>query len=285
MSKRGLPASVQMRHDSHYVDEIATVTRTIGKTIQVHLIAPNPEQPRREIGDLTELSNSIKEKGVLEPLLVKPNPKTGTWMIIAGERRWRASQLAGLTEVPCIELDLDEQGVAEIALIENLQRKDLTVWEEADGLAALKEKFGYTQDEIAQKISKSRSGVNELMTIAGLPVEIRVKCKQAKIGSKSTLLEIARQFDEGAMFAYLERIGSGKPAPKPHVSPKSEKNGHATHEPKNTANEGEKSFRYEASNKDFNIEIRFNRSSQFNRADILKALKQAFDDVKHNRKN
>ena len=117
-------------------------------------------------------------------------------MIIAGERRWRASQLAGLTEVPCIEMDLDEKGVAEIALIENLQRKDLTIWEEADGLAALKEKFGYKQDEIAQKISKGRSVVNELLMIAGLPSEIRLECQQAKIMSKTTLLEIARQFDE-----------------------------------------------------------------------------------------
>ncbi len=269
-----------MRHDSHYVDEIAISTRTIGKTIPVHLIAPNPEQPRREIGDLTELSNSIKEKGVLEPLLVKPDRKTGTYMIIAGERRWRASQIAGLTEVPCIELDLDEKGVAEIALIENLQRKDLTVWEEADGLAALKEKFGYTQDEIAQKISKSRSTVTELMSIASLPAEIRSKCKQAKIGSKSTLLEIARQFDEGAMFAYLERIGSGKPAPKASTAAKSEKNGHQS---KPAADHAEKTFRYEASNKDFAIQIRFNDKSRFNRADVLKALKQAFDDVKHNR--
>lgn len=283
MSKRGLPTGVQMRHDSHYVDEISTSTRTIGKTIQIHLIAPNPEQPRREIGDLTELSNSIKEKGVLEPLLVKPDRKTGTYMIIAGERRWRASQMAGLTEVPCIELDLDEKGVAEIALIENLQRKDLTIWEEADGLAALREKFGYTQDEISQKISKGRSVVNELLTIASLPSEIRLKCHQAKISSKATLLEIARQFDEGAMFAYLERIGSGKSATKPHGSTKSEKNGHGTTKSKHGTNPVEKSFRYEATNRDFAIEIRFNRKSPFNRADILKALKQAFDDVKHNR--
>ena len=274
-----------MRHDSHYVDEIATSTRTIGKTIQVHLIAPNPEQPRREIGDLTELSNSIKEKGVLEPLLVKPDPKTGTYMIIAGERRWRASQLAGLKEVPCIELDLDEKGVAEIALIENLQRKDLTIWEEADGLAALREKFGYTQDEIAQKISKGRSVVNELMTIASLPSDIRLKCLQAKISSKTTLLEIARQFDESAMFEYLERIGSGKPATKPHVSAKTEKNGRSASESKQAIGQTLKSFRYESLSKDFSVEIRFNRKAQFNRADILKALKQAFDDVKHNMDN
>ena len=269
-----------MRHDSHYVDEIATSTRTIGKTIQVHLIAPNPEQPRREIGDLTELSNSIKEKGVLEPLLVKPDRKTGTYMIIAGERRWRASQLAGLTEVPCIELDLDEKGVAEIALIENLQRKDLTIWEEADGLAALREKFGYTQDEIAQKISKGRSVVNELMTIASLPSEIRLKCTQAKISSKTTLLEIARQFDEGAMFAYLERIGSGKPGLRSHKKNESSKNGDST--PTGSVAKSQTTFNYESSRKDFDLEIRFRGMSDYKRADVLKALKKAFDDVKNN---
>lgn len=285
MSKRGLPTSVQMRHDSHYVDAIATTNRTIGKTIRVDLIAPNPEQPRREIGDLTELSNSIKEKGVLEPLLVKPNRNTGTYMIIAGERRWRASQLAGLTEVPCIELDLDEKEVAEIALIENLQRKDLTVWEEADGLAALREKFGYTQDEIAKKISKSRSTVTELMSIAGLPAEIRVKCKQAKIGSKSTLLEIARQFDEGAMFEYLERVGAGRSASKSRISIKTEKNGHAVQKPSQTVELAAKTYRYESADKDFAIEILFNRKSEPNSADILQALKQAFDHVKHDRKD
>ena len=90
-------------------------------------------------------------------------------------------------------------------LIENLQRKDLNVWEEADGLAALANKFGYTQDEIAKKISKSRSTVTELMTIAGLPSAIREKCSTSKISSKSTLLEIARQFDEAAMFEHLEK--------------------------------------------------------------------------------
>ncbi|MBO0201078.1 ParB/RepB/Spo0J family partition protein, partial [Vibrio alginolyticus] len=82
-----------------------------------------------------------------------------------------------LSEIPCIEMDLDEQGVAEIALIENLQRKDLNIWEEADGLAALSEKFGYTQEQIAAKISKSRTTVTELLTIAGLPPDIRDRCR------------------------------------------------------------------------------------------------------------
>lgn len=278
MSKRGLPTSVQMRHDSHYVDEIATTTRSIGKTIQIHLIAPNPEQPRREIGDLTELSNSIKEKGVLEPLLVKPDPKTGTYMIIAGERRWRASQLAGLSEVPCIELDLDEKGVAEIALIENLQRKDLTIWEEADGLAALKEKFGYKQDEIAQKISKGRSVVNELLMIAGLPSEIRLKCQQAKIMSKTTLLEIARQFDESAMFETVDRIATGKPGGR--KAPRAARPKGAIDRTNGSSNPRNDTFYYKAQDEHFRIEIRFVKPSEHSRQGVLRALKQAFEDVK-----
>src|SRR5687767_1276683 len=194
-----------MKH-AHYVDELASNSRSIGRTIPIESVEPNPEQPRVEFGDLTELTDSIREKGVLEPLLVQRDPTRNKWMIIAGERRWRASKLAGLTEVPCIEMELDEKGIAEIALIENLQRKDLTIWEEADGLAALSEKFGYTHDEIAKKISKSRSTVTELMTIAGLPEEIRTRCRESKITAKSTLLEIARQFDEAGMFDYLSQI-------------------------------------------------------------------------------
>jgi ParB family transcriptional regulator, chromosome partitioning protein len=204
-NKRGLPAGVGLRHDAHYVEEISKITRSIGRVIQTDKIEPNPAQPRSEIGDLSELTSSVKEKGILEPLLVKP---TGidSWMIIAGERRWRAANLAGLTEVPCIELDIDEKGIAEIALIENLQRKDLTVWEESDGLAALATRFGYTHEEIAKKIGKSRTTVTESLAIAALPADIRVKCRESKIHAKSTLLEISRQFDKDSMMNLLDKI-------------------------------------------------------------------------------
>jgi ParB family chromosome partitioning protein len=271
VSKRGLPTGVQMRHDSHYVDILSTSSRAIGKTIPIDRIEPNPEQPRTEFGDLTELTESIREKGVLEPLLVKPRPD-GTYMIIAGERRWRSSKLAGLTEVPCIEMELDEQGVAEIALIENLQRKDLNVWEEADGLAALANKFGYTQDDIAKKISKSRSTVTELMTIAGLPLAIREKCAGAKINSKATLLEIARQFDEPAMFEHLDNIVSGKTAPKVAGKVKT------ASKPVQQTNKA--AFSYSANSGEFDLELKFSNSNAIDRAKVLKALKEAFEAVK-----
>lgn len=274
MSKAGLPIGVKMRHDSHYVEQIASRSRSVGRTIPITAIFPNPEQPRTEFGDLTELTESIKEKGVLEPLLVRPT-EDGKFMIIAGERRWRASQLAGLTDVPCIEMEVDDKGLAEIALIENLQRKDLTVWEEADGLAALKDKFGYTQDEIAQKISKGRTTVTELLTIAGLPAEVREKCREMNISAKAMLLEVARQFDEPAMFEFLDRTAGGKRARKPAAAPSGKKATDAeTPSPNGTR------FRYAPDGKGFVVEVKFSDSSDHNKRGVLQALKQAFEDVK-----
>jgi ParB family chromosome partitioning protein len=173
-----------MRHDAHYVDELAHQRPTpVGRLISVELIDPNPEQPRVEIGNLDELIASVKDKGVLEPLLVKPSRASGRWMIIAGERRWRAARAAELREVPCIEMDVDDRAVAEIALIENLQRKDLTPWEEADGLLALCERFGYTHEDVARKVGKSRSTITESLSIASLPSSIREQCRHADINS------------------------------------------------------------------------------------------------------
>ena len=273
MSKAGLPLGMKMRHDSHYVDQIATRSRSVGRTIPITLIYPNPEQPRTEFGDLTELTASIREKGVLEPLLVKTDGE-GKFMIIAGERRWRSSTLAGLEEVPCIEMDIDEKNIAEIALIENLQRKDLNIWEEADGLAALASKFSYTQDEIAKKISKSRSTVTELMTVAGLPDDIRTKCREAGINSKSTLLEIARQFDDAAMHEFLDGLVSGKVKPK-SKQPRAE----TTSAPTPRA-DGPSETLFEYKGKSFRLSIDFKGRDSTSRPEILKALKEVFDAVK-----
>src|SRR5213592_2372178 len=170
-----------MRHDAHYVEELTQPSTTnVGRLLPIDKLDPNPDQPRTEIGDLTELTASINEKGVLEPLLVKPM-SGGRWMIIAGERRWRAATAAGLDEVPCVEMDVDESAVAEIALIENMQRKDLTPWEEADGLRALCERFGYTHEDVARKVGKSRSTVTEALSIASIPDPIRKICRKADI--------------------------------------------------------------------------------------------------------
>ncbi len=291
MSKRGLPTGIVMRHDAHYVDELARGNRTIGKVIPIDKIAPNPDQPRVEIGDLSELTSSIKQNGVLEPLLVKPNGD-GTWMIIAGERRWRAANLAELIEVPCIEFDIDEKTIAEIALIENLQRKDLTVWEEADGLAYLSEKYDYTHEEIARKIGKSRSTVTELMTLAGLPAAIRAKCLESDISAKSTLLEIARQFDEKAMHEFLANIrnqGLKRDEIRRTARQKNKTAAVSIAAEKTSQEEAfaekfsadEKTFQYFSPNNNFNLEIHFHKSETFSKKDVLKALKETFDKTKN----
>jgi len=281
VSKRGLPTGISMRHDSHYVEDLMHSYRSIGKVISIDQIVPNPEQPRVEFGDLTELTASVKEKGVLEPLLVKPRGK-GEWMIIAGERRWRAATLAGLTEVPCIEMDLDEQSIAEIALIENLQRKDLTIWEEADALASLSQKFGYTQDEIAKKISKSRTTVTELLTVASIPSEIREMCVDKKVTAKSSLLEVARQFDEKEMVDFLNRIDGDAPVGREKVRkmarPAKKETSSNTLAP--AAEPHPNSFAYTSATGEFEIEIRFKKASEHSRRGVLKALKETFDNVK-----
>lgn len=131
-------------------------------------------------------------------------------MIISGERRYRASLLAGLRELPCIEMDVDDRAVAEIALIENLQRKDLTPFEEAEGLTALAERFSYTHEEMARKLGKSRSSITESLAIGGLSPEIRELCRQAGITSKSTLLQIVRRpsdEDRRALIARIRQLG------------------------------------------------------------------------------
>ncbi len=285
MAKRGLPSGLTMRHDSHYVDELAKSAKTIGRIISIKRIEPNPEQPRVEFGDLKQLTASIKQNGVLEPILVKPISNSDKFMIIAGERRWRASNLAGLQEVPCIELDIDEQSIAEIALIENLQRKDLTIWETADGLADLAERFGYTHDEIAKKIGKSRTTVTESMAIAGLPEGIREKCRKEKITAKSTLVEIARQFNEAAMHNFLDEIAADDLTRK-QVRKKSRPTAVSKTNQSDTNNENisrfisDETFNYTAKQNDFIITIRFTRESDLTKKDILKALKEAFDRVK-----
>jgi ParB family transcriptional regulator, chromosome partitioning protein len=157
VSKRiGLPVTLKMRHDAHYVEQLTSFSgAAVGRMVPIDKIRPNPEQPRKYIGDISELSESIKEKGVLEPLLVRYMPREDTYHIISGERRYHAARAAGLKELPCIEKIADDAETLELALIENLQRKDLTPFEEADGLYRLAEQFAYTHEDIARKIASA----------------------------------------------------------------------------------------------------------------------------------
>lgn len=207
MSKfRGLPQDKRMRHDSHFVEEItSTRSESIGRLIDIERIEPNPHQPRKNFGDLSEMVASIKEKGVLEPILVRAI-EGGRFEIIAGERRYQASKLAGLRHVPSIEVDVDNRGMLEISLIENLQRKDLTPFEEAAAIQRLCDQFRYTHEEIARKLGKSRTVITEALSLNRMPETVQERCRQADIESKSMLLQIVRQDTEDAMHKLVDRI-------------------------------------------------------------------------------
>jgi len=263
-----------MRHDTHYVEELSKHRPTqIGRMIPIDKLDPNPEQPRTEIGDLSELSASISEKGVLEPLLVKPSRLTGRWMIIAGERRWRAAREAGLSEVPCIEMEVDDRTVAEIALIENMQRKDLTIWEEADGLLLLCERFGYTRDDVARKVGKSRSTVTELISIASLPEDVRDQCRQAGITAKSILLQMVRQPDDESMRRLAEQITSEGLTREDAREVRRQEAG-----PRITPETKPYTFRYVAPQKEFSLEIKFRRGT-VSPAEVAAALQLTAESV------
>ena len=141
----------------------------------IESLKPNPEQPRKTFNndDLAELSGSIRDKGVLQPILVRSQPgQDGVWQIIAGERRWRAAQLARLTEVPVVVREMDDVEVFEVAIIENVQRSDLNPLEEADAYRMLMERFGRTQDTVAGVVGKSRSHVANTLRLLQLPEEV-----------------------------------------------------------------------------------------------------------------
>ena len=199
-----------MRHDSHYVEELTNRSgRHIGSMLPLSFIEANPDQPRTQLGNIEELAASIREKGVLEPILVRtigPN----RYQIISGERRFRAATLVGLDEIPAIELDVDDKEQLEIALIENIQRKDLTPFEEAEGLFILQEKFGYTHERISQVIGKSRTTVTETLLINEIPDRIRAMCREAGIANKSVLVQVARAGSEEAMEQLVRAFGAGE---------------------------------------------------------------------------
>ena len=142
--------------------------------VPIEDLHPNPDQPRRDFvqANLDELAASIREKGVIQPLIVRPDPSGSGYQIVAGERRWRAAQMAQLHELPVLVRALDDTEVLEVAIIENIQRADLNPVEEAMGYRHLMDRFGHTQENLAQALGKSRSHIANLMRLLGLPDEV-----------------------------------------------------------------------------------------------------------------
>ena len=271
MSKRiGLPVTLKMRHDAHYVEQLTSFSgAAVGRMVPVDKIRPNPDQPRKALGDLRELTDSIKEKGVLEPLLVRFVPRDDCYHIISGERRYHASRAAGLREVPCIEKIADDAETLELALIENLQRKDLTPFEEADGLQRLAEHFDYTHDDIAKKIAKARSSVTETMSLRVIPEAIRKLCIDHGLVSKSLLLQIARQPNEKKMVEAIQRIAqAGLTRDEARRERQEEKNAGPRPQPF--------IFNYRPENESFRLRIQF-RKSNVSRSELIDTLRNLLE--------
>lgn len=187
-------------HDNARADDGGAVELNINE------LEPNRGQPRKEFSEeaMRELADSIAQHGVLQPLLVRPL-LSGGYQIVAGERRWRASRMAGLATVPALIRELTDSEVMQIALIENLQREDLKPLEEAQGYQALMEEFGFTQDEISKSVGRSRPAVTNALRLLNLPEAVRGMLARGDLsaGHARTLLSFK---DEAAMLAAAKRV-------------------------------------------------------------------------------
>jgi ParB family transcriptional regulator, chromosome partitioning protein len=179
---RGLSALLA---DVGPVDEAPRKLGPSGETdIPIDRIRPNPNQPRRDFGEreLDELAASIREKGVIQPLILRPHPvEPDTWEIVAGERRWRAAQRAGIHALPAVVRELGDTEVLELAIIENIQRADLNPLEEALGFRQLMDRFGHTQERLAEALGKSRSHIANLLRLLTLPEPVLDLVREGKL--------------------------------------------------------------------------------------------------------
>ena len=259
MSNRrtGLPVALKMRHNAHYVEEIISRSgAAIGRMVPIEDLQPNADQPRKDRGDLSGLVESVREKGVLEPLLVRYLAEAQKYMIISGERRYHAARAAGLREIPA---------TLEIALIENLQRKDLTPFEEADGLQALADRFALTHDEIGHKIGKARSSVTESLSLRAIPDAVKALAIEKAVLAKGQLLQVARQPDEARMKGLVLRFAQGS-VNRDQARAERQKKSRPT------------VFTFVAPTKDFKLSLTF-RKANVPREEIILALRKALESL------
>jgi ParB family chromosome partitioning protein len=260
--KRGLPETVRMRHDEHYVDALTSSAGSpIGRLVPIDQVDPNPNQPRQVMGDLSELMASIAEKGIIEPIIVRQRGRR--FQIIAGERRYQAAVQVGLRDIPIVIREVDDDEIIEIALIENIQRKDLTPFEEAEALHSLGTRCGYTHEDMARRLGKSRTSITESLALNNMPDEVKNLCRLADIHSKSLLLQVVRQGDPQKMIALVEKLArdggvtreaARKEVAKPKVG-----------RPKAFI------FSYKAPTKAFKLQLRFTKS-KVERDEVIEAL-------------
>ena len=194
--------------DALFLDNSATSNETGSTMLNINEVEPNRDQPRKNFNEnaLEELAKSIEQNGIIQPILVRPMAD-GSYQLIAGERRWRAARMAGLTEVPVTIREMSDEEASIFALIENLQREDLNPVEEAEGLKSLIESYGFTQEEAADKVGKSRTAVTNTLRLLKLPSPVRNLLSDGKItaGHARALLGLD---DEKEMLKIAETVVS-----------------------------------------------------------------------------
>jgi ParB family chromosome partitioning protein len=268
-----LPDSITMRHDAHYVEALAaSAGQAVGRIVPIDRIDPNPNQPRQVMGDLSELIASIAEKGVIEPLIVRQRGER--FQIVAGERRYQASVQAGLRDLPVIIRDVDDAEVVELALIENLQRKDLTPFEEAEALHGLAERCGYTHEDLARRLGKSRTAITESLALHGMPEEVRTLCRLADIATKSLLLQVVRQETPEKMIALVQEIASRGGATRQQLRA-------ATARPR-PGRPRHYVFAYRPPTKEFALKLSFSKS-RVQRDEVIEALEAILKELRRHR--
>jgi ParB family chromosome partitioning protein len=257
--------TLKMRHDEHYVDALASSAGApIGRLVPIEKVDPNPDQPRQVMGDLSELMASISEKGVIEPLVVRQ--RGDRYQIVAGERRYQAAVRVGLRELPVVIREVDDTEIIEVALVENLQRKDLGPFEEAEAMASLAMRCGYTHEDLARRLGKSRTSVTESLSLAEMPAEVRNLCRLADITSKSLLLQVVRQQTPQKMVAYIEEL-----------TRKASNSGVTREQARSVAAKAKPGrpkafvFQYRPQTKAFNLRLQF-RKSDVERSEVIAAL-------------
>jgi len=269
---RGLPSSVRMRHDEHYVEALTTSAGApIGRLVKIDEIDPNPNQPRQVMGDLSELMASIAEKGIIEPIICRQ--RGGRFQIVAGERRYQAAVQVGLRDIPIVIREVDDDEIIEIALIENIQRKDLTPFEESEALHSLATRCGYTHEDMARRLGKSRTSITESLSLNHMPDEVKNLCRLADISSKSLLLEIVRQGDPQKMVALIERISRDGGTTREAVRKEKETAKPKAGRPKHYT------FSYKAPTKLFNLQLRFTKS-RVDKDEVIEALQAIIKELK-----
>ncbi|MCI0470322.1 MAG: ParB/RepB/Spo0J family partition protein, partial [Candidatus Aminicenantes bacterium] len=276
--KLGLPDYMKSKYDNHLVEEITARTRTsIIRNIPIEKLVPNEMQPRKDFGNLEELAESIKEKGILEPILVRS--RDGQFEIIAGERRVKAGKLAGLKEIPAIVYDIPDNEALEVSIIENIQRKDLDIFEYAFSLKSLSELYGYTHQDISEKIGKSRVTVTELFRLTDLPPEIVTKCSELNITSKTFLLELVKLDNIEQMWQVLNSYNE-KPFSREKIKDQ-RKEKEIEEKPHDFSN---KSTKFNFISEDKSIKINFNiKNKEMGKQRLIEILEKLIADIREDK--